>query len=192
MSEMTVRAIIFDLYGVLAHNGWQAFKAKHFATREGVWTEVFKLGRRVDAGQADYAELIRFTAEQTGETEETVRYQLEHTVANDELFAYIAATLKPRYKLGVLSNASSTKVFDEVFTLEQAALFDVVTLSHHTGLTKPDGAAYETIAARLGVAPGECLFVDDQERHVAGARAVGMRALVYTDVASLEEEIASV
>lgn len=186
-----VRAIIFDLYGVLAQNGWQAFKTKHFATREDVWTKVFKLGRQVDAGQADYLELIRFTAEQTGESEQTVRYQLEHTLPNEALLEYIAATLKPHYRLGILSNASSTKVLDEVFTAEQKALFDVVTLSHHTGLTKPDTAAYEVIADRLGVGPEECLFVDDQERHVAGARSTGMRALVYTDVTSLKQEIST-
>lgn len=187
-----VQAVIFDLYGVLAQNGWQAFKAKHFATREGVWDEVFKLGRRVDAGQADYAELIRFTAEQTGESEETVRYQLEHTLANAELLEYIASSLKPRYKLGILSNASSNKVLEEVFTPEQVALFDVVTLSHHTGLTKPSTAAYETIAARLGVPVEACLFVDDQERHVAGARGAGMQAVVYAGVPELQQELSAV
>ncbi|TAH34113.1 hypothetical protein EYC59_03900 [Candidatus Saccharibacteria bacterium] len=185
-----VRAIIFDLYGVLAQNGWQAFKAKHFATREDVWTEVFKLGRRVDAGEADYTELISFTAEQTGESQETVRYQLEHTLANTELLSYIADALKPHYKLGILSNASSTKVLDEVFSSEQIALFDVITLSHHTGLTKPATAAYESIANLLKVNVQECLFIDDQERHVEGAQNAGMRALVYSDLAALKKEIA--
>ncbi len=184
-----LRAIIFDLYGVLAHNGWQAFKAKHFATREDVWTEVFKLGRRVDAGTADYAELIRFTAEQTGESQKTVRYQLEHTLPNQNLLRYIASDLKLHYKLGILSNASSPGVLDEVFTAEQQALFDVITLSRHTGLTKPDTAAYETIAHHLGVTTEDCLFVDDQERHVAGARGAGMRGLVYTDVTALKQEL---
>ncbi len=187
---MAIRAVIFDLYGVLALNGWQAFKAHHFAEHEDTWTEVFELGRRVDAGQADYAELIQFTAEKTGESEATVRYQLEHTLANDELLSYIEAELKPRYKLGILSNASSTNVLDEVLTPEQVALFSSVTLSHHVGLTKPDKDMYQAAADRLGVPVEECLFVDDQERHVAGALAAGMQAVVYTDVLALKGEIA--
>lgn len=186
---MKPRAVIFDLYGVLALNGWQAFKAKHFHDREDIWTEVFELGRKVDAGLADYVELIAFTAQKTGESEDTVRYQLEHTVANDELLDYIQTALKPHYKLGILSNASSTRVLDEVFTAAQVAIFDSVTLSHHVGLTKPDARMYEAAAERLGVEIGECVFVDDQERHATGARDAGMRSLVYTDMSQLRTEL---
>ena len=186
---MKIRTVIFDLYGVLALNGWQAFKAHHFSGREDVWTEVFELGRKVDAGLADYAELILFTAQKTGESEDTVRYQLEHTVANEELFTYIEHSLKPHYKLGILSNASSSKVLSEVFKPTQVALFDSITLSHHVGLTKPDKAMYEAAAERLVVEVGECLFIDDQERHANGARNAGMKALVYTNFETLKQEI---
>ena len=89
-----IKAVIFDLYGVLALNGWQAFKAKHFTDRVEVWDQIFEIGRKVDAGLADYDELIRFTAEEAEESEATVRYQLEHTSANDELLDYIRTDLK--------------------------------------------------------------------------------------------------
>jgi len=184
-----MKAIIFDLYGVLALNGWQAFKAKHFSDREHIWDEVFQLGRKVDAGLAGYDELISFTAEQTGESETAVRYQLEHTLPNEMLLGYIRTDLKPYYKLGVLSNASSNKVIDQIFTPEDEALFDVLVLSHHTGLTKPDVRMYHTVSGRLDVEPAECLFVDDQERHVAGARAAGMQAVVFTGIADLKKHI---
>lgn len=189
MQKQQYQAVIFDLYGVLAINGWQAFKAKHFADREDVWHEVYLLGRKVDAGLASYDELVRFTAEQSGESQETVRYQLEHTVANDELLGYIANELYGRYKLGILSNASNNKVIDQIFTSEQEALFDTITLSHHIGRTKPDVLMYEAAAERLDVEPKACVFVDDQERHATGAKEAGMHALVYTDVKSLRQEL---
>lgn len=184
-----ISAVIFDLYGVLAINGWQAFKARHFTERPEVWEQIFLLGRQVDAGLADYNELIRFTAVQSGETEATVRYQLEHTVANEELFGYISRKLKSRYKLGILSNASSSRVIDEVFNNAQRALFDSITLSHHVGRTKPDREMFEAAAARLGVEPAACLFVDDQERHASGAREAGMQALVYRDFNQFRKDI---
>jgi HAD superfamily hydrolase (TIGR01549 family) len=176
-----IRAIIFDLYGVLAINGWQAFKAHHFSDREAVWTQVFELGRQVDAGLAEYGELISFTAEQTGESESMVRYQLEHTVPNSTLLEYIDTTLKPKYRIGILSNASSNAVIDQILTPQQERSFDAITLSHHVGLTKPDNRMYAVAADRLGVSIEECLFIDDQERHARGARDAGMQALVYTD-----------
>jgi HAD superfamily hydrolase (TIGR01509 family) len=187
-----VKAVIFDLYGVLALNGWQAFKAKYFTARPEVWDEIFQLGRKVDAGLADYAELVRFTAEQSGESEATVRYQLEHTLANDELLVYIATELKPHYKLGILSNASSSHVLDGVFAKEQRALFDVVTLSRHVGHTKPEAEMYEAAASRLGVEVEECIFVDDQDRHATGAREAGMQAIVYVDFDQFKSDITKV
>ena len=185
-------AVIFDLYGVLALNGWQAFKSQHFTDDDTRATELFELGRQVDVGLAGYRDFIHMAAELTGETENMVRYQLEHTIANQPLLDYIQAELKPRYRVGILSNASSDEVLERVFTLEQRTLFDVVTFSHHVGHTKPEPEMYALAAGRLGVAPEACVFIDDQERHVSGALTAGMRGVLYADLAQLKEELAGV
>lgn len=184
-----IRAVIFDLYGVLAINGWQAFKAKHFANREEVWDQVFQLGRQVDAGLSDYAELVGFTAEATGESEATVRFQLEHTVANAELLDFIAADLAGRYKLGILSNTSNGDVLNRVFTPAQLALFDAIVLSRQLGFAKPDPLAYEAVANKLDLPLNRCLFIDDREHHATGARDAGMHALLFTNVSELKSEL---
>jgi len=184
-----IKAVVFDLYGVLALNGWQAFKARHFSDRVEVWDQIFEIGRKVDAGLADYDELIKFTAQQAGESEETVRYQLEHTSANVELLDYIKTDLKPWYFIGILSNAHRAEVVGEIFTPEQEDMFTEIILSHHTGLVKPDTRMYEAIANKLGVLPEEAVFVDDQERHVDGAKNAGMHGLVFTDVPTLRSDL---
>jgi len=184
--KLPVKAVVFDLYGVLALNGWQAFKTHHFTDRPKVWDRVFEIGRKVDAGLASYDDLIQFTAEQAGETAETVRYQLEHTVANNALLDYIKTDLKRWYSIGILSNASRAEVVSEIFSPEQEDLFTEIILSHHVGLVKPDTRMYQAIADKLGVETTECVFIDDQERHVAGAKNAGMQGLVYTDVPSLK------
>jgi HAD superfamily hydrolase (TIGR01509 family) len=185
-----IEAIIFDLYGVLALNGWQAFKAEHFTERPQDWAELFELGRRVDAGLADTQELIRQTALKTGTTEAHVRYQLEHTVANRPLLDYISAELKPHYKIAILSNAS-TDVIPHIFTEEQTALFDAITLSYHVHLTKPQPEMYLKAAEALGVDPANCLHIDDQERHVAGAREAGLQALLFTGLETFKQDVAA-
>ncbi len=67
--------------------------------------------------------------------------------------------------------------------LELAPLLDLVWLPSDAGVTKPDPAIFESALSALGVTAARALFVgNDAERDLAGARAVGMRAV---DVASL-------
>jgi FMN hydrolase / 5-amino-6-(5-phospho-D-ribitylamino)uracil phosphatase len=60
-----------------------------------------------------------------------------------------------------------------------------------TGLRKPDPAAYLHALKTLGVAPAECVFVDDRRRNVEAAIAVGMRGVLRTSrIADLRAELA--
>jgi epoxide hydrolase-like predicted phosphatase len=58
-------------------------------------------------------------------------------------------------------------------------LFDDVIISAEVGMRKPEAAIYLFAAQRLGVDPADCVFVDDLEQNVEGARAVGMTGLVH-------------
>ena len=60
-----------------------------------------------------------------------------------------------------------------------AAAFDAIVISAEVGVAKPDAKIYHIILDRLGVAPAEAVFVDDFSENVAGARAVGMRAIRF-------------
>jgi putative hydrolase of the HAD superfamily len=63
-------------------------------------------------------------------------------------------------------------------------LFDVIVLSAAVGMRKPDTDIFTSTAERLGVKPPECVFVDDLEENVEGARAAGMRAILHRDARS--------
>ena len=59
-------------------------------------------------------------------------------------------------------------------------------VSCHTGVRKPDTEAYLGPCRELGVAPADCLFVDDREPNVAAARELGLDALRFDgDVTAL-------
>jgi len=63
-------------------------------------------------------------------------------------------------------------------------------VSCRTGLRKPDERAFLGALEALGVAPGECLFVDDREENCAVARRLGLRALRFRSAEELELELA--
>ena len=72
-------------------------------------------------------------------------------------------------------------------------LFEVVVDSAFVGLRKPDPAIYELTLERLGdgVAPADCVFVDDLEINCEAARSLGMTAVRFTDPAQAIPEIES-
>lgn len=57
------------------------------------------------------------------------------------------------------------------------------------GLTKPDPAIYQKVLTALGARPQDVTFVDDRPPNVAAAAGLGMRALLFTDPASLAADL---
>lgn len=67
---------------------------------------------------------------------------------------------------------------------------DAVLLSGDIGVAKPDAACYLLAAERLGLAPRECVFVDDLPGHVRAAVAVGMVGVQHGEARAAIEELA--
>jgi putative hydrolase of the HAD superfamily len=64
--------------------------------------------------------------------------------------------------------------------------FELIVDATYTGILKPDPRAYQACLNGLKLRAQECLMIDDQDRNVKGARALGMPALVF-DVMNPED-----
>jgi putative hydrolase of the HAD superfamily len=85
-------------------------------------------------------------------------------------------------KLAILSNELDLFYGAEFRRkLPLLAQFDVIVDATHTKILKPDPRAYGAVCDALGLAPQNCVFVDDQERNIKGAIACGLSA-VWFDV----------
>jgi HAD superfamily hydrolase (TIGR01509 family) len=183
-----VQAIIFDCFGVLVRDGWIPFREQHFRHDPQQMQEAIESNRRVDAGLDTYEEFIHHVAQMAGISDAQARAEIETNPPNTELLSEIETALKPRYKIGMLSNAAEDWL-DELFTARQVALFDQTVLSYQIGAIKPNPVAYQAIADRLGVAVEACLLIDDQLHYCDGARAIGMQAIQYVDNIQLANEL---
>jgi epoxide hydrolase-like predicted phosphatase len=63
-------------------------------------------------------------------------------------------------------------------------LFDTVVLSGEVGMRKPEKEIFLYAAKTLGLAPAECVFVDDMQANVAAAEACGMTGVLHTGTAT--------
>jgi len=68
-------------------------------------------------------------------------------------------------------------------------LFDGVVISGEEGIRKPATRMYELGAERAGVAPEECVFVDDLPFNLTPAEELGMATILHTDAESTIPEL---
>ena len=70
-------------------------------------------------------------------------------------------------------------------------LFEVVVDSAFVGTRKPEPEIYAITLERLGATAEECVFIDDLEPNVDGAKTAGMHGIVHRDTAQTIAELES-
>ena len=100
------------------------------------------------------------------------------------VLAVVLAARGAGVRVGVLSNADDV---DPAAGFEGFA--DVVHVSGRTGRRKPDPAAFLGCARALGVAPADCVAVDDLPANVRAAVAVGMVGVLHRSAEQTAEEL---
>ena len=93
------------------------------------------------------------------------------------------------YRTALLTNISRSgeSVWRTLFAVDE--LFDVVVDSSQVRLRKPDPAIFLLTCERLGLAPHECLFVDDLHCNVEAARELGMVTIRCHDPVAIADEV---
>jgi putative hydrolase of the HAD superfamily len=84
------------------------------------------------------------------------------------------------FRLAILSNAPN-EVAAAIDRAEWLDAFDRRFFSCRLRSVKPEPAAYTSVLAALGAEAHEVLFFDDRPVNVAGAEAVGIRAVLFED-----------
>jgi epoxide hydrolase-like predicted phosphatase len=183
-----IKAIIFDCFGVLVQGTLEQFIDLHLTSDPEHVKRAHELNDQCSLGLISYEDQIAGFSEMSGLTIEQVHTQMDHNPRNKQLLEYIRLNLKPKYRIGLLSNAGDDWM-EELLPKEDLALFDDVVLSYAVKLVKPDARIFELAANRLGVEPQECIFVDDIERYCTGAQESGMHAVVYRIFSTTKQNI---
>jgi len=94
------------------------------------------------------------------------------------------------YRLALLSNAPA-EVAEVVAGLPVAARFEHCAFSYSLRSVKPDPECYRAVLAMLGASPADAVFLDDRTDNVAGAQALGIRSVRFTDPAQARAALAA-
>lgn len=104
----------------------------------------------------------------------------------------IVAQLSGKVRLGLLSDTDPLH-WDFIrrhYPLMQ--YFPKPTLSFEIGSVKPSRDSYLAAACAVGVPPEECLFIDDLQKNVDGAKAAGMAAIRFEGADPLRSYLAGI
>lgn len=186
---MTVRAIFFDLGGVIVRTEYQAPR-EHLAERLNTTYEdlnriVFESdsSRQASVGsittEAHWDAVTRRLGRRPSETK-TIREEFfAGDIVDLSLLAFIRS-LRPRYKTGVISNAWPD-LRQYLAEKKAADAFDALIISAEVGVMKPEPKIYQLALDQLGVKAREAAFVDDTPVNVDAARALGMQGILFKE-----------
>jgi len=191
------RGLLVDWGGVMTSNVFESFRA--FCEREGLSPE--EVGRLFRHDPASRELLVALETGAMPEDEFETRFGAILGVASpagliDRLFAggraddamqdAVRRARAAGVRTGLISNSWGTSRYDRALLDE---LFDGVVISAEEGMRKPTARIYELGAERIGLAPGECVFVDDLPFNLAPARDLGMTTVRHVQAPETIEEL---
>jgi HAD superfamily hydrolase (TIGR01509 family) len=189
-----IRAVLFDLGGVVCQFSHQqrlaALAGASGLRPDDVHQRLFASGFDLDCDRGHYT--LEQQCEQT-------RARLGVTCSQHELAALWAQAFTPDpHVLAMVSRVRSTalaalltnngplvEVMIREFFPDLNASFDHLCFSYQATATKPEPMVFLKTLERLGVTPEQCVFVDDAEQNVLGARAVGIDAVRFVSAQAL-------
>jgi epoxide hydrolase-like predicted phosphatase len=194
-----VNGLLVDFGGVLTTNVFDSFRA--FCVNEGLDPsaikglfrenpEALRLVRSLETGEIDEHEFgSRFGGLLGIEAVDGLVDRMFAGVGPDEpMLEALRRARAAGVRTGLISNSMGEGRYDRSTFPE---FFDGVVISGEVGLHKPQPEIFQLGAERAGVAPEDCVFVDDLRENCEGAEAVGMTAILHrgadTTLPRLEE-----
>ena len=186
---MTIKAVFFDLGGVIVRTEFQAPR-QQLADRLGMdYDDLNKIVFDSDSGIKATLGEISSEDHWASVIQRLKRPASELATIRDEFFAgdivdqvlldYIRF-LRSKYKTGLISNARSD-LRDFIIREKFDDAFDNMIISSEVGAAKPEPKIFQIALEQFGVSPKEAVFVDDFHINIEGCEKVGMRGILFKD-----------
>ncbi len=111
---------------------------------------------------------------------------------NDEMFEDVLPTLKelkPKYKVGLISNAQPHGIRYYLDKTGIVTYFDEVIISGAVGIKKPNPKIFELAADSICSEPWECMMIGDSPSADArGSESIGMTGVVVDRTGKMKKE----
>ena len=197
---MELQAVIFD-YGEVLSGPPDQQAHRNLLAIAGVEEEAFE--KAYWAHRLDYdADILNAqTYWQTVARDTGVRFtpkQIEQLTEQDAIMwmnlnpamlAWIPRIKQAGFRLGILSNMGDGVLDYLRPRFSWLNQFDWLTWSCELGVVKPDPAIYLHTVKKLNVSPERALFIDNLQKNIDGAEAIGLHAALFENVEQLQADL---
>lgn len=195
----SLRAVLFDFGGVFTSSPFEAFA--RYEAEHGLPKDFIRLTNAKNHNDNAWARMERsdVTVAEFAALFEAETSAQGHPVNGAEILPLLAGELRPQmiraldlvnshYKTACLTNnmragagPGMARGAEQAAAIEAVmAKFDFIVQSSEAGIRKPEPRFYEIACERVGVAPGEAVFLDDLGVNLKTARAMGMTTIKVT------------
>jgi 2-haloacid dehalogenase len=191
--------VIFDIGNVLVHWDPRALYRKIFASEDEVEWFIANVcnsdwNLEQDRGRS-FAEAVReATARFPEHADAIAAYDLRwHETVPGPIDGTVGILEELRQRgtpLYAITNFNQDKFRETVERFAFLRTFRDIVVSGDERLLKPDPAIYRVLLERNGIDAAACVFIDDSEKNVRGAEAVGMKAIHFTTPQALRADLA--
>lgn len=189
--DNSIENIIFDLGGVVLNIDYQltenAFKSLGLTDFSGMYTQAEQSGLfdNYEKGTCSTPyfinALLDFLPPNTSANKVVAAWNamiLDFPIQNLDLLL----NLKNKYRIFLLSNTNDihlqavNRALKKVSSTENlSAYFEKTYYSFEMGMRKPDAEIFEKVCSENQLEKTKTLFIDDTEKHVIGAKNVGLK-----------------
>lgn len=192
-----IKNIVFDLGNVLIGFCPKKFIKENVEPKfQDKFFEIVFRGQEwkdLDRGTLNYDEAIKIFTKKLPECEKTIKKLFDENIYEclDPIENNIALLpkLKKNYNLYIISNFH-LKAFENIYEKwDFFKLFNGKIISAHHKLMKPEPEIYQLLLDTYSLKANECLFIDDVEENIIGAKNIGMNGIQLTDYNFLKEKL---
>ncbi|HET9627844.1 MAG TPA: HAD family phosphatase [Kofleriaceae bacterium] len=181
--RMAIRGYLFDLDGTLVDSERETAEAMARALLRGQGIAIDQADRDFIVGRSWAAIFDRLVARYPQLTWNRAETIAQTAMLRDEVFSELGVTILPgargalawtaAHPRALVTGSSRVEVTQILPLIGPEAAFSLIVAAEDVARSKPAPDGYLTAIAALGLAPSECLVIEDSVAGIAAGRAAG-------------------